>query len=415
MQVHQLHRNVPCKCTVHIILSTSVNVEKYLDQNEVYNQKKDDGSDSRNIEPIAGPSGLNATRKRDRGGTSADTDDSVPARRRLFFTKPRGRSTGARGGCNSFIRRDRRTEENESIAETPFRATSSPYEETNQAEKDGRGDIPESAAMKEAAKSLTTTQWVAQWAKENTTMQDINYLPWKPRSTNVVKLHVFSAFWSTLLPALIAQHLEKFSPTVIKELQCVSLIRWDLIHNGKLVTTLEVPKGEITYFDSKAQHEVLGTPEFVKALLVPIKTYLNLEKMNALVECESEQHDVGNQPNALCRGPGFKLLQEMQKLYEKIKRLVMYLCENQAFDKGKATLLLSSTIEGCNAYFNRYFRERLTHALCIAKALVFQESTKQRFERAKQYQLKKNPHAAGPRHNRRRHNKTGTVANKKRY
>ncbi|KAL4713432.1 hypothetical protein ACJJTC_010417 [Scirpophaga incertulas] len=82
---------------------------------------------------------------------------------------------------------------------------------------------------------------------------------------------------------MIVQHLDKFSPTAIKELQCVSLIRWDLIHNGRTVTTLEVPKGEVTYFDCKAQHEVMATPEFVKALLAPIKTYFNSEKMKALV------------------------------------------------------------------------------------------------------------------------------------
>ncbi|KAL4720865.1 hypothetical protein ACJJTC_016546 [Scirpophaga incertulas] len=42
------------------------------------------------------------------------------------------------------------------------------------------------------------------------------------------------------------------------------------------------PKGEVTYFDCKAQHEVMATPEFVKALLAPIKTYFNSEKMKAL-------------------------------------------------------------------------------------------------------------------------------------
>lgn len=35
-------------------------------------------------------------------------------------------------------------------------------------------------------------------------------------NTNVPLLHVFSVFWSTLLPATIVQHLRTFSPQVIE-------------------------------------------------------------------------------------------------------------------------------------------------------------------------------------------------------
>lgn len=97
----------------------------------------------------------------------------------------------------------------------------------------------------------TITPWIAQWAKFNITAQEINALLGKssldipvlgyniiisfksqqqktegiiaalvklydPKNTNVLKLHVFSACMSTLLPALIVQHYVKLSQTVIK-------------------------------------------------------------------------------------------------------------------------------------------------------------------------------------------------------
>ncbi|KPJ08081.1 hypothetical protein RR48_02489 [Papilio machaon] len=132
-------------------------------------------------------------------------------------------------------------------------------------------------AKRLAKKQMRTTNWIVQWAKENITPTEINCLLGKsslvikeleesiitsftsppqktggitasleklldPKNTNVLKLHVFSACLSILLPALIVQHLSKFSPSVTKKWQCASLIHWELILNKQRVT-VQVPKG----------------------------------------------------------------------------------------------------------------------------------------------------------------------------
>ncbi|KAL4710087.1 hypothetical protein ACJJTC_016489 [Scirpophaga incertulas] len=410
-----------------VVTENRVNVEKYLDQNEVYNQKRGDGSD-RNIEPIAGPSGLNAPRKRDRG-TSADTDDSIPARRRLNFTKPRGRPTGARGGCNSFVRRNR-TEENESIAETPFRATSSPYEETTQAEEDGRGDIPESGDERGGEESDDDPMGCTM-GKRKYNNAGHKLSPWKviAKHRGTKRTHYHIIYIST---AKNWGHNSKLGKTIraaeykCSQIACIQCLLEYITTGDDRTTFREIltdsdkriamcvahslgldPQRETSNNTRSTErgNNVLRLESTTRGTghtgnressVSSDQNIFQFRENARISECESEQHDVGNQPNALCRGPGFKSAPRNAEIIRENQRLVMYLCENQAFDKGKATLLLSSTIEGCNAYFNRYFRERLTHALCIAKALVFQESTKQRFERAKQYQLKTNPHAADP-------------------
>lgn len=72
---------------------------------------------------------------------------------------------------------------------------------------------------------------------------------------------------------------------------------------------------------------------------------------------------------------------------------MLYLCENQAFNEGEAIRLLCVTPQGIAMQFHRNFAERIKVALSIAKTLVFQESTRQRLERAKSYELKQDPGA----------------------
>lgn len=170
----------------------------------------------------------------------------------------------------------------------------------------------------------TVSHWIAQWCKNNLTPTEINQvlgksslnilvqderiitsftsLPQKtggiiadlvklsdPHNTSVLKLHVFSAFMSTLLPAMIVQHLNKFSPNVIKSWQCASLIHWDLILSNKRTVTLEIPKGEVIYFTYKAQHEAQFADEWISALLHPMKCYTKMATVmnNSLISVQT--------------------------------------------------------------------------------------------------------------------------------
>ncbi|KAL0832861.1 hypothetical protein ABMA28_001014 [Loxostege sticticalis] len=79
---------------------------------------------------------------------------------------------------------------------------------------------------------------------------------------------------TTLLPAIIVQHCKTFLVDKIGSYSNVQLIYLEFRHGDKLLTTLQVPKGEITFFKYKAQHETQMSEEWIEALLTPLKTYL---------------------------------------------------------------------------------------------------------------------------------------------
>lgn len=118
------------------------------------------------------------------------------------------------------------------------------------------------------------------------------------------------------------------------------------------------------------------------------------EAQRGFGERETPFNDPGAEPSTVHGERRLYIAERNPKYGKENRSLVLHLCENKAFDKGKASKLLLRTAEGCHAFYNRYFRERLVIALQISKTLVFQESTQQRFERAKQFELKNNPSAA---------------------
>lgn len=59
-----------------------------------------------------------------------------------------------------------------------------------------------------------------------------------PKNTNVLKMHAFSAFWSTLLPAIIVTHLNKFSPTVIKRFRLQSPEQYAILRRLDFIASL---------------------------------------------------------------------------------------------------------------------------------------------------------------------------------
>lgn len=179
--------------------------------------------------------------------------------------------------------------------------------------------------LEEAKKNTapSATHWIARWTKENTIQPEINCLFGKssldiqeqeeriitsftypqqrtggitaslarllePKSINVVKSHVFSAFMSTLLPALVVIHLKKFSSTVIKRWQSASFIRWEFQIN-KAMVELQVLMGEIIFFSTKAQHEIQFGDDWITALLRPMKTYMTQKNImkGAMIELRS--------------------------------------------------------------------------------------------------------------------------------
>ncbi|CAG5047378.1 unnamed protein product [Parnassius apollo] len=166
--------------------------------------------------------------------------------------------------------------------------------------------------------TTTAIHWIAQWERENILPTEINSVLGKSsltikepsdtitisfisarqktggltaslaklseqKNTNVLQLHAFSVFWSTLLPALIVIHLNKFSQEVITKLQNVQLINLVLELTREKKITLNIPKGEIIYIQNKAQHEICMTDEWVNTLLEPMKTYYSVPNMNYII------------------------------------------------------------------------------------------------------------------------------------
>lgn len=231
----------------------------------------------------------------------------------------------------------------------------------------------------------TTTSpmhWIAQWAKDNLTSIEINCLLGKsslvileheelittsftsppqktggitasleklldPKSINVLKLHVFSAFWSILLPAMIVQHLSKFSPNVIKRWQSASLIRWELILN-KTKVMLEVPKGEIIYFEMKAQNEPQFKDSWIKELLGPMKTYLKMPMIlnNSLISVRPDTMTLELNRMPFINKQDSTITQDVQNLSEKIKTLSFNYVKTKLSTKGKPREYYATRLKG---------------------------------------------------------------------
>lgn len=63
--------------------------------------------------------------------------------------------------------------------------------------------------------------------------------------------------------------------------------------------------------------------------------------------------------------------------------IIIYLCNNGAFDEGEALALFVRSPSGINFICSKSYHEKIRTFLNIARVLVFQESIKQRFDRAK--------------------------------
>lgn len=70
--------------------------------------------------------------------------------------------------------------------------------------------------------------------------------------------------------------------------------------------------------------------------------------------------------------------------YDRDKRLIILLCQDGAFTDGEAMATLSKKPEGIKIICSKRYAEKIRTYLHVARVLVFQESIKQRFERAKQ-------------------------------
>lgn len=129
----------------------------------------------------------------------------------------------------------------------------------------------------------------------------------------------------------------------------------------------------------------------------PTRAHENIFQGGEIEQQFSEREDDYNgfrdQSNAFHDNQRINTASRRAQIIRENQRLVLYLCENQAFNEGEAIRILCTTPAGIAMQFNRNFEQRLKTALSVAKTLVFSECTKQRLERAKQYQLQQDPEA----------------------
>ncbi|CAG4951060.1 unnamed protein product [Parnassius apollo] len=69
--------------------------------------------------------------------------------------------------------------------------------------------------------------------------------------------------------------------------------------------------------------------------------------------------------------------------YDRNSDIILLLCENGAFTESEAMQVLTRTPQGIEFICSKQYTERIKNYIHIARILVFQESVKQRFERAK--------------------------------
>lgn len=213
-----------------------------------------------------------------------------------------------------------------------------------------------------------------------------------PKNTNVLKLHVFSAFWSTLLPAMIT--LKQILTDRDKKIaMCVShSLGMDPKENHGDAGDSE---GKNNLF--REQGTARGTVS--RRLDYGATTTTSNEDLsedgfnNEHNQRAIERLDSGGEQASILKQGKLSVAARRSQLIRKNQDFVLHLCKNKAFDEGEATRLLCATPEEIAIQFNRNFGERLNTELCITQTLVFQESAKQRLERAKQLELQQNPTA----------------------
>lgn len=69
--------------------------------------------------------------------------------------------------------------------------------------------------------------------------------------------------------------------------------------------------------------------------------------------------------------------------YDRNSNFILFLCENRAFTEAEAMEVFARTPEGIEFICSKQYGERIKSYIHVARILVFQESIKQRFERAK--------------------------------
>ncbi|VVC91305.1 unnamed protein product [Leptidea sinapis] len=124
----------------------------------------------------------------------------------------------------------------------------------------------------------------------------------------------------------------------------------------------------------------------------------NLPEPHSSIEQQLDQREqsndeFGNESYAVPQQTRNNAANRRIQIMQENQELVLQLCQNKAFDEGKATRLLCGTPEGIAVQFNRNFKGRLKTAISISKTLVFQENTRQRVERSKEYALQRDPTA----------------------
>lgn len=79
------------------------------------------------------------------------------------------------------------------------------------------------------------------------------------------------------------------------------------------------------------------------------------------------------------------------QFYNRNSNIILLLCDSGAFSEATAMEVLTGTPEGIEFILSKQYAEKIKNYVHIARILVFQESMKQRFERAKVKFLKESP------------------------
>lgn len=113
-----------------------------------------------------------------------------------------------------------------------------------------------------------------------------------------------------------------------------------------------------------------------------------VDSINETNDVETQVRNVGNQNPTKQNLIGWESNDECANgtnndVSSRNSNIIVYLCNNGAFDEAEALALFARSPSGINFICSKSYHERIRTYLNIARVLVFQESIKQRFERAK--------------------------------
>lgn len=152
-------------------------------------------------------------------------------------------------------------------------------------------------------------------------------------------------------------------------------VEWSGTIGGRRKTTrLTVPKGEIQYFEMKAEHseEQSGLVDAVSEadehnLRKRLWHRDKVSRINGEI-LYGRQNNTNNNVN-----------RKNRTTYDRNTDIILLLCENSAFSESEAMEVLEGIVFICS----KQYQERIKNYIHISRILIFQEPIKQRFERAK--------------------------------